>query len=199
MSRTLRFTLACFVILLAASVARAETILAEFQFTGTVRNPAADVPIRPFMSYGDPAIQPAVGFIETDAMGFFDFLSGTRHDLTGDFGAFATLASNGVNQTIYVGFEVDGAGSASDGQAESTLLGSASFLLPGLGNPDFAGYEVTRVDVLGTSYAPLEGDRLELSFQYAVYGNVPEPGSWALLALGACALVGYGRARHRRS
>ena len=40
---------------------------------------------------------------------------------------------------------------------------------------------------------------MEVSLNYQVYGDrlVPEPGSWVLLALGACALVGYGRARRQ--
>ena len=114
-----------------------------------------------------------------------DILNGIDHDLSGApgaFDAFAALASDGVDQPLYVGLKiVNGTGS----QLLTTESGiySSGFLAPGVSLPDFAGYRLTRI--LGSSFQQ-NGDTLEMGTNFQVYGDpVPEPATVVLLTL-AC-------------
>ena len=62
--------------------------------------------------------------------------------------------------------------------------------------PDFAGYRVNRIVILGSSFQQ-NGDTLEMGTNFQVYGDpVPEPGTVVLLAV-ACGAVAPLRKKFR--
>ena len=89
---------------------------------------------------------------------------------------------------MYIGLKiVNGTGSQLL-TAESSLY-SSGFLAPGVNLPDFAGYRVNRIVILGSSFQQ-NGDTLEMGTNFQVYGDpVPEPATLALLAIACGALA----------
>ncbi len=195
MSRIVRLVLAASLLLLPVSVATADSLLAAFNFTGSLPTPIGQPEFSPLLSYGDPSNQPAVGYLDNVALTLLDIIQGNRYEMTGDLANFAALASNGVNDGLYVGFGLTGVGTVWSLENESTVLSTAFLAMPGLGNPDFAGYDVTRVLVMGTAYGPAPNDEVEISLNFEVYGDrvIPEPSTWAMLLIGASVLVGCRR------
>lgn len=198
MSRVSRSVAIAMLLLVLPAAARADTLLAGFDYSGTLPAPIGDPQILPLLSYGDPTLPPATGFLDNVTLSFLDFVQGNTYELTGDLSNFVSLATNGIDDSMYVGFQLAGVGTTWSLEPESAVLASAFQAVPGLGNPDFAGYEITRVLVLGSSFSQ-GANELDITINFQVFGNrlVPEPGTWALLALGACGLVGY-RGRQKR-
>lgn len=184
-----RWTLAtALVTCLAGTPALADTLLASFDHTGTGVFQGLPV-FEPFLSYGDPSDPGSIYLSAT--LTLVDILNGIDHDLSGApgaFDAFAALASDGVNQPLYVGLNmVNGTGSQLL-TTESSLY-SSGFLAPGVNLPDFSGYRLTRIVILGSSFQQ-NGDTLEMGTNFQVYGDpVPEPATVVLLALACGALA----------
>jgi hypothetical protein len=197
MTRCLRLIFALSLVLIPATLAQAEILLANFPYTGILSTRGESPQIRPLLSYGDPSEPNAVGHIWAD-MTLLNFFNGVPVELAGDFSGFTALATDGLDEQVFVGFEFVGMSSVWSLEDESTVLAWAFSLAPNVGNPDFAGYEITRIEVLGTSYITLPDDEIELTFEYSVYGNVPEPGTLVMLSLGGVGLLAGYRSRRRR-
>jgi len=184
--------------LLAASamVARSEIAVAYVNYTGTgmASGPAS---WQPFLSFGDPNDVSPLGYMNNVTLSILDIINGTYYDLTGDFANFSSMAEDGINQSIYIGFFVPGGVGSSDLTNEQDLLATGVFLAPGVGSPDFNGYILTRINVIGTSFSVVGENEFETSFEFTFYGDrVPEPSTFALLTLGIAAIVRRGF-RHR--
>lgn len=165
---------------------KADTLLASFDYTGIGRS-AGQPEWQPFLSYGNPD-DPGSVVMNGATLDFLAVTQGTRYDLTGNFASFASLATNGSNNAISIGFH-NPSGSSQSLTSEFELL-TWGFAVPGVGAPDFAGFTLTRIEVLGSSLTSLGHGVFEVSTNYSVFGNpVPEPATVALLAIGATALA----------
>jgi hypothetical protein len=201
MTHVSRLVMLLVVCLLLVSTASADTLLANFAYTGTADLPASggSPEFQPFLAYGPPTL-PAPGLINNVTMSVLDIAQGNTYELSGDFATFAELASNGSDESLYVGFTVPNDGGSWTSTTESANLAAAFFTALGVGNPDYFGYDLTRVVVIGTSFSIAPDDQFELTVEYSVYGNrtVPEPGTLAMLATGAGALLLCRRRRRHR-
>jgi hypothetical protein len=170
----------------------AEVEVASFQFTGTgvVTGPGAPQ-FEPFLSFGDPNVMPALGFIDNVTMSLVDVLNGTSPDLAGDFANFEALSTNGVNDDIHIGFKVPSGVGSSQMMTESALLAGAFSKAPGVGAPDYAGYDLTRVEVMGTSFQTLPSGGFEVTIAYTVYAErlIPEPATCGMAAMGLAGVI----------
>lgn len=173
-----------------ASAAAAEVPLSTFDFTGTGSTAAGPfTTASPFVSYGDPSGMNPAGFLGNAPISLLDILQGNEFELTGDFAGFAAAMTNGLDQPMYVGFTAAGGVGDSALTVESSLLSFG----PVIGSPDLAGYTITRVVVLGSSFSQLAGGEFEFGMNFTVFGEVPAPGAAGLLAI-----AGVFAARRRR-
>jgi hypothetical protein len=69
---------------------------------------------------------------------------------------------------------------------ESALLATAFYKAPGVGAPDFAGYDLTRVEVLGTSLQSSPDGSFEVTIAFTVYAErlIPEPATCGMAVMG---------------
>jgi hypothetical protein len=134
-----------------APAALADTLLATFSYesVGTLGGAEA---WKPFISYGNPGDAGAIT-MNGVTMTPIDIAAGDSFDLTGDLAGFNTLATNGTNDAMRIGIFVDGGTGHNATATESSLMSTATFYVPGIGTPDFAGYSVSRISILGTLYA----------------------------------------------
>jgi len=135
MSRIMRFVFAASLVLLPASVSSADSLLASFDFTGSLPAPIGQPEFSPLLSYGDPSNPPAVGYLDNVTLTLLDIFQGNRFELTGDLANFAALASNGVDDGLYVGFGLTGVGTVWTLESESAVLATAFLAVPGTGQP----------------------------------------------------------------
>jgi hypothetical protein len=166
--------------------------VANFQYTGTGVVTGPGVPqFGPFLSFGDPNVMPALGFIDNVTMSLLDVANGTTPDLAGDFANFEALSTNGVDNNIHIGFKVPSGVGSSQLLTESALLAGAFSTAPGVGAPDYAGYDLTRVEVMGTSFQTLPSGGFEVTIAYTVYAErlIPEPATCGIAAMGLTGLV----------
>ena len=179
----------------SAFAARADINLATFSYTG--RGQTSAFPTwQPYLSYGDPNDVSPLGFMDNITMSVVDIINGTHFDLTGDLANFSSMGANNINDVFYIGFVVPGGTGSAAVTTELDLLSGATFILPGLGAPDFAGYNITRISVIGTSFQALAEGAFDTTIEFTVIGVVPEPSTFALCAVGLAAVV--VRARRKR-
>lgn len=172
------------------SAAAADVPLSSFDFTGTGSTAAGPfTTATPFLSYGDPSGMNPAGFLGNAPISLLDIIQGNDYELTGDFAGFAAAMTNGADEPVYVGFTAAGGVGDSALTVESILLSSG----PVVGAPDLAGYTITRVVIMGSSYSQLAGGEFEFGVNFTVYGEVPAPGS-----AGLAAIAGVFAARRRR-
>lgn len=184
---------AMLIFLLSAPVS-ADTLLASFDYTG-IGQLNGTPQWQPFLSYGDPD-DPGSFVMNNATLDFLAVANGTQLELSGDFASFAALATNGLNQPLFVGFRVPGGTGSQQLTTELDLL-NTGVLAPGIGSPDFVGYSLSRIVVLGSSFQSLGRDSFETSVNFSVYGNaVPEPASAALVGLAAVTAI-WLRRRNR--
>ena len=197
--------LACTIVLTLAAIAPAafaDTLLATFSSSGSATI-NGDARWQPFISYGNPAVAGAIvmnGVTITPAA----VAGGLSFDLTGDFAAISALATNGVDDAMRVGvFAPSGVG-FNDTASELAFLNAGTLTFPDIGNPDFAGYTLTRISIRGTSYQTPDGITLNTSTDFSFYGApaspaVPLP---AAACTGLASLAGLKlltRSRHQAS
>jgi len=183
---------------LFSAPATADIVVANFDFAASVAQaPDGSFEFRPFVAYGDPTIQPALGYMNNATMAVIDVLQGNSYELSGDFANFAAKAVNGSDDPFYIGVQVVNGVADWDATSESVHLSTASMKAPGVGSPDYAGYELTRITVMPTSFQQLQNGQIDVSVMFTVYGNrlVPEPGLFTLAALGFAG-VATMRRRH---
>lgn len=201
MTHVSRLILLLVVCLSLASTASADTLLANFAYTGTADLPASggSPEFQPFMAYGPPTL-PAPGLINDVTMSVLDIVQGNTYELSGEFATFADLASNGSDESLYVGFLVPNETGSWTSSTESANLAAAFFTALGVGNPDYFGYDLTRVVVIGTAFSVAPDDQFELTVDFSVYGErtIPEPSTLAMLATGVGALLLCRRCRPQR-
>ena len=180
--------LACTIVLTLAAIAPAtfaETLLATFSSSGSATI-NGDARWQPFISYGDPFARDAIvmnGVTITPAA----IAGGLSFDLTGDFAAFSALATNDVDDAMSVGvFAPSGVG-FDDTASELAFLNAGTLTFPDIGNPDFAGYTLTRISIRGTSYQSPDGITLNTSTDFSFYGD---PASTATVPLPSVACTG---------
>jgi hypothetical protein len=189
------------VVLCQSRTARADAPLATFVYTGIgVISPAGGVPEwQPFLSYSAPT-DPPLGLLNNITMTVQDILMGNSYDLTGDFANAESLATSGTAHSAWIGFHVPNGGTGSfSATTEPLLLSGAVGVAPGVGPIDFAGFDLTRVRVMGTSYQGIIPGTFEVTTEFTVYGDrIPEPGSVVLTvaALGAMIVGGRRRRAH---
>jgi hypothetical protein len=181
--------LACSFVLILAAVAPAavaDTLLVSFSQTGSATIDG-DARWQPFISYGDPALMSAIvmnGVTITPS----EVTGGLSFDLTGDFAVFSALATNGIDDELRVGFFAAGGVGFSDTASELAFLNAGTIKFPDIGNPDFAGYTLTRISVLSTGYRILNGGfALETTTQFSFHGEVD---STAVVPLPSVAYMG---------
>lgn len=179
----------CGVIVLAgAAQSRADQVIAYINYTGVGTILAGFDSFVPFMSYGDPGLPNPAGFVGNRPLTFLDLLQGNTYDLTGDLAGFAASITNGGLENVYIGFTVN------QGVGSVTLLTEPALLAGngGVGNPDLAGWTVTRISLIATAYASLGGNQFEVSFVFSIIG-VPAPAGAALLGSAGLSLAGRRR------
>lgn len=175
------------------TTSRADIILGTLDFSGTGIDAAGGGlgnPItRPVLSYGDPLNPASTGFLGNQTITFLDVANGTPKTLSGDFSTFATLVTNGVNNPFSVGFTVDG------GTGQTQLLTEASWIpaFAGVVDPDFQGYTITRVVVLGTSFQS-GSPGFQIGYNFTIFGD-PIPGPATCAALAPAGLIAFRRRR----
>jgi hypothetical protein len=179
------------------TIVQAEEELAVFGYTGqgTISPAGGDHEWQPFVSYSAPG-DPPVGFLNNVTKSVLDVLQGTSPDLVGDLATAELLATNNVDNTVWFGFLVPNGGTGSFiAPTESTLLSTAFSVAPGVGPIDFAGFDLTRVEVMTTAYQFIATDSFEITLQFTVYGDriVPEPGTLAMFSM-----LGIAAAYRRR-
>jgi hypothetical protein len=168
---------ASFASFFVAATASADVLLASIAFEGTGQTTAQQA-WTPYISYGDPGTPNPVGYLNDTTLTILDVLNGTAYDLAGDFAGFELSAVDGVNQPLHLGFTVPGGTGADQTALEQALLASAFTPVPGIGSPDFAGYDLTRVRVMATAFQSGVGGQFTATTEFMVYGNrVPEPAS----------------------
>jgi len=195
------FALSIAVVLSCAQPASAEIEVANFQFTGMgVAVGPGSPQFEPFLSFGDPIVFQALGFIDNVTMSLVDVANGTTPDLTGDFANFEALSTNGVNDDIFIGFKVFSGVGSSQLLTESALLAGAFSKAPGVGAPDYAGYDLTRVEVMGTSFQTMPSGSFEVTIAYTVYAErlIPEPATCGMAAMGMVGAILHRSRRPRR-
>jgi hypothetical protein len=187
--------------LCCTNIAFGEVPVANFQYTGSGRYTDPGAPtFEPFISFGDPAVMPALGFLGNVSMSLLDVANGTTPDLVGDFANFEALSTNGVDDNLYFGFLVSPGVGSTQSLTESALLSAAFSTAPGVGAPDYAGYDLTRVEVFATSYQGGADGAFDVTIEYTVYAEqlIPEPTTIGMAALSLIGLMGYGNRRHRQ-
>jgi len=178
-----------------APLVRSEISLASFSYTGTGQA-SGPVSWQPFLSYGDPIDVSPLGFMNNATLTLLDIVNGTYFDLAGDFANFSSEATDDGNDSLYIGFFVPGGTGSTSLSNEMDILAGASFPAPGVGAPDFNGYMLTRVSVIGTSFQTLPDNAFQTTFEFTVYGDVvPEPSALALLSIGLAMVVQRARRR----
>lgn len=180
------------------SFTQAEEELAVFGYTGvgTVSPAGGNHEWQPFLSYSAPG-DPPVGFLNNVTMDILDVFQGTSPDLLGDLATAELLATNNIDDTVWFGFLVPNGGTGSFiSPTESALISTAFSTAPGVGPIDFAGFDLTRVEVMTTAYQQVSPEGFEITLQFTVYGDriVPEPGTLAM-----CSLLGMFAACRRWS
>lgn len=139
---------------------------------------------KPFISYGNPNMVDPAGYMNGITLTLLDVVNGTSHELTGDFAGFESSATDGVNQPLYLGITVPGGTGETEMTTEQALLASAFGTAPGVGTPDFSGYDLTRVRIMGTAFQSGAGGAFTVTTEFQIYGNrVPEPASALALLL----------------
>jgi hypothetical protein len=196
------YRLACTIVLTFASAAPtafADTLLATFSYDS---NAPLDAGWQPFISYGDPFARDAIvmnGVTITPVA----IQNGLSFDLTGDLPAFSALATNGVNDPMHIGiFTPNGPGHNATA-TELSLLQTATLYVPGIGSPDFAGYTLTRISILGTGFNTIQSN-MNTTTSFSFYGDAVSPAvpipSVAYTGLASLAgLKLLGRRRHHAS
>ncbi len=110
------------------------------------------------------------------------------------FAGFVSRLTDGTDQYITMETEIFTFSEWSPQRESSYLLGPAA-------NPDFAGYNITQIGLrLDDFHSYMEGNFYYKSLDYTLdfYGApVPEPSTWALLALGAAAFCCATRRRRK--
>jgi hypothetical protein len=190
----------CAVVLCQTRTTRADAPLATFVYTGVGSiSPAGGVPEwQPFLSYSAP-IDPPLGLLNNVTMTVQDILLGNTYELTGDFANAESLATSGTPHSAWIGFHVPNGGTGSySATTEPMLIAGAFGVAPGVGPIDFAGFDLTRVRVIGTSYQGITPGTFEVTTEFTVFGDaIPEPGSTAVAFSGAL-LTGFGMRRSRQ-
>jgi hypothetical protein len=178
------------------NIAFGDVPVANFQYSGSGRYTGVDTPtFEPFVSFGDPTVMPALGFLGNVTMSIADVANGTTPDLIGDFANFEALSTNSVDDNLYFGFLVSPGVGSTQSLTESALLSAAFSTAPGVGAPDYAGYDLTRVEVIATSYQGGVDGAFDVTIEFTVYAeqSIPEPAT-----LGMAALAGVFIYRSRR-
>lgn len=177
---------------LLAAPATADIVVANFDFAASVAQaPDGSFEFRPFLAYGDPTIQPALGYMNNVTMAAIDVLQGNSYELSGDFANFAAKAVNGSNEPFYIGVQVVNGVADWDATTELAHLSTAALKAPGVGSPDYAGYELTRITAMPTSFQAFPSGQVDVNVMFTVYGNrlVPEPGVLTLVAFGVAGIT----------
>jgi hypothetical protein len=190
------------VFLCCTQSAWAEVEVANFQYTGTGAVTGPGVPqFEPFLSFGDPGIMPAQGFIDNVTMSVQDMFDGNTYDLVGDFVNFELLSTNGVDNDIHIGFKVPSGVGSSQLLTESTQLAGAFSTAPGVGAPDYAGYDLTRVEVRGASFQTLPSGGFEVTIAYTVYAErlIPEPATGGMASMAVAGVLMHRLRRRGRN
>lgn len=190
-----RSVLAAVICLLAPKL-YAETLLATFDYVGaSAIAPSGSSVFQPFLSYGDPSLMPAFGFMNNVTLGTIDIIQGTVAELSGNLAEFNSLATNAIDNSIYVGFMTAGPGGSWQSISESALLSSAVNVPPDVGTPDFSPYVLTRIEVIASSFQTLPNAQMEVGLNFSVFGQrIPEPAG-AAMALAACLTLAAARQR----
>jgi len=183
---------------LLAAPAMADIVVANFDFAASVAQaPDGSFKFRPFVAYGDPTNQPALGYMNNVTMAAIDVLQGNSYELSGDFANFAAKAVNGSNDPFYIGVQVVNGVADWDVTTEMVHLSTASMKAPGVGSPDYAGFELTRITAMPTSLQAFPSGQVDVNVQFTVYGNrlVPEPGLFTLVVFGVAGVTTMRRRR----
>lgn len=154
----------------------ADTALATFTYEGTGQ--VSSTPAwTPYVSYGDPALPNPSAYMDGTTLTLLDVAQGNSYELTGDIAGFKTLASDDLDDPIYIGFTVPGGTGSGSTLTELSLLANAVGLAPAVGTPDFAGYELTRIRILGTAFQSGQSGAFTTTTEFTIYGDrvVPEP------------------------
>jgi hypothetical protein len=148
------------------------------------------------LSYSAPT-DPPFGLLDNVTMGFLEVVNGTSYDLTGDYTNAETAATSGTPHSVWMGFNVPNGGTGSFLQTtEPLLIAGAVGVAPGVGPVDFAGFDLTRVRVMSTSYQGIVPGTFEVTTEFTVYGDpIPEPGSTALAVAGIGSVISLVRRR----
>lgn len=188
MNSALRFSLSAFGAIVLAHGASAGPAIAHVNFTGVAFGAAAPVmEILPFITYGDPGSPGGPTELGNATIDIVDISNGNYKTLTGDFAGFAAAATNGDDETLFVGFRASLGSGDFDSDLESFLYSPAA---PGVGLPDLSGYVLTGVRVLGTSFSALDNGGTAWGLEFEFLGRqIPAPGGAALLALSALTTV----------
>lgn len=170
-------------------LAHADILLGTYQFVGQGHDPQNAGVVEPVMSYSDPDVLTPFGYMGNQTIDLADVANGTVKTLSGDFLGFSLAMTSNTDEQFHIGFRVPG------GMRAVSLINESSLTpeIAGVVDPDFAGYALTRVTVLGTSYSTLGGGSFEFGLLFSIYGDVPAPSTGLI----ACAFAAAGMRRRR--
>src|SRR5690606_15554752 len=131
------------------SVASAGDLLVSFAVNVNGRLVDGDFSLRPFLALSDPMGGDPAGFMTGAPLDLLSFFNGVGETMTGETAAVFGEFTNGADATIYFGVE-----NLDDGiTTQSSLLESVAFMgVMGATPPDLAGFTITEVRALGTSF-----------------------------------------------
>lgn len=168
---------------ITASSASADILLGTFESTMFVQNNSGNDEVNLQFGYSTNVAPFQTNVLEAQDLGFLDAANGTVNDLLGDFAGFAPRVTNGIDEAFRITM-------LGDQTTMVMLIGENTSLtnIVNPGGPDFFNYELTRVNVLLSSWQSNGGGGAQpfvvtIGFVVSFYGNpVPAPGAGVLVA-----------------